>query len=274
LTRAWYDAHLRPYLRGGEIPEPILSFRPDPTVPLADQLPGEILEAPDEPSRAGRQTADYRPERDGPPGGTVTLEIDRGLGEDPYAGPKTFPVAGTAPTAHRPTADLTQKPNTPGIGHNDGPPIEGGESDDRLTGDAGDDALGPPSEGTPPEENPWARREDESLEDFRFRIAKELESKNPDPAKLEELEAALLEGIFREPNAVLLLQGATPEQLDGMEPVTGGLGFMGTLNEIRGQHIAATGKKHADAGDTGALIEHALDIPIPSLGHGEGNRRD
>lgn len=36
------------------------------------------------------------------------------------------------------------------------------------------------------------------------------------------------------------------------------LGLMGTLNEIRGQHIAATGKAHADAGDTAALINNAL----------------
>jgi hypothetical protein len=144
------------------------------------------------------------------------------------------------------------------------------------------------------------------LEDFRFRIAKELESKELDPDKLEQLEAALLDGIVQEPDAFLLMQGTTPDQLAGMSPepdpsiargvldaaaanggvpptgtgaamayVIGpdgtvyrrgtdgvdrdGLGLMGTLNEIRGQHIAATGKKHADDGNTGALIDHALD---------------
>jgi hypothetical protein len=309
LMRAWYDARSRARLEGGAIPDTVFSVQPDPDLPLDAQIDPIVSGTPIAPPTM-RDTPDAARR-----GNARSLELRREEMDKPI--PRPEPHRPGDDDAHRVLLD----DEAPGIGHNDGPPIEGGESDDRLTGDAGDDALGAPSEGTPPEENPWARGEDESLEDFRFRIAKELESKNPDPAKLEELEAALLDGIAREPDAFLLLQGTTPEQLAGMEPEPpppvaqgvleeaaanggipatgtgasmayvvgpdgtvyrrgkegvdrGGLGFMGTLNEIRGQHIAATGKKHADAGDTGALIEHALDIPIPSLGHGEGNRRD
>jgi hypothetical protein len=102
--------------------------------------------------------------------------------------------------------------------------------DDRLTGDAGDDALGAPSEEASPEVNPWARREDESLEDWAVRVRDGFDAteEGDDPNGMEAWEERQrIRAAIRDVRDSLppedrqaLMQGVAPDAHEHGEPVT------------------------------------------------------